>query len=113
MNNLEQILNKLPDNIRGPVMDLPQTILNNLEEIRIKAENDIRVLSKNQEIVVALKKNALVTREDLDTILNNLLNYSYYAYENARTGKGLHNHRRRAQSRESAAGPFWTRGKFA
>lgn len=81
MNNLEQILNKLPDNIRGPVMDLPQTILNNLEEIRIKAENDIRVLSKNQEIVVALKKNALVTREDLDTILNNLLNYSYYAYE--------------------------------
>lgn len=62
-------------------MDLPETILNNLEEIRIKAENDIRVLSKNQEIVVALKKNALVTREDLDTILNNLLNYSYYAYE--------------------------------
>lgn len=81
MNSLEQILNKLPDNIRGPVMDLPETILNNLEEIRIKAENDIRVLSKNQEIVVALKKNALVTREDLDTILNNLLNYSYYAYE--------------------------------
>lgn len=81
MNNLEQILNKLPDNIRGPVMDLPETILNNLEEIRIKAENDIRVLAKNQEIVVALKKNALVTRDDLDTILNNLLNYSYYAYE--------------------------------
>ncbi len=81
MNNLEQILNKLPQNIRGPIMDLPENIRNSLEEIRIRAYSDIRVLAKNQEIVVALKKNALVTREDLDTILNNLLDYSYYAYE--------------------------------
>lgn len=62
-------------------MDLPDNILSSLEEIRIKAGSDIRVLSKNQEIVVALKKNALISREDLDTILNNLLDYSYYAYE--------------------------------
>lgn len=81
MNNLDQILNKLPENVRGPIKDLPENILSSLEEIRIKAGSDIRVLSKNQEIVVALKRNALITREDLDTILNNLLDYSYYAYE--------------------------------
>lgn len=81
MNNLEQILNKLPEHIRGPVQELPETVLNSLEEIRIKAYGDIRVFSKNQEMLVSLKKNTLVTREDLDTILNNLLDYSYYAYE--------------------------------
>lgn len=81
MNNLEQILKKLPERIRGPVLELPQALLDGLEEIRLKAGGDVRVISKNQEIVVALKKNAMVTRDELDTILNNLLDYSYYAYE--------------------------------
>lgn len=81
MNNLDQILNKLPENISKPIMDLPKDILNNLEEIRIKADSDIRILSKNQELVVALKEQAQVSGEDLDQILNNLLSYSYYAYE--------------------------------
>lgn len=81
MNNLEQILNKLPENIRLPILELPENIRSSLEEIRLKADSDIRILIGNREIVVALKKNELVTREDLDMILNNLLNYSYYAYE--------------------------------
>ncbi|MCB6993727.1 stage III sporulation protein AA [bacterium 210820-DFI.6.37] len=81
MNNLEQILNKLPENIRGPVADLPEHVLKGLEEIRIRACGDIRVVSRNQEILVALKKQAGVTGGDLETILNNLLDYSYYAYE--------------------------------
>ncbi len=81
MNNLEQILNKLPEHIQGPILELPQQIRNSLEEIRMKADSDIRILAGNQEIVVALKHHRQVTREDLDTILNNLLDYSYYAYE--------------------------------
>lgn len=81
MNNLEQILNKLPERIRIPIQELPEPLLAGLEEIRLRACGDVRVISKNQEIVVALKKNAMVTRQELDTILNNLLDYSYYAYE--------------------------------
>lgn len=81
MNSLEQVLNKLPETIRTPIMELPAHIRTGLEEIRIRAYSDIRVLSGNQEIAVALKKNGAVTREDLDQILNNLLDYSYYAYE--------------------------------
>ncbi|MCI9596386.1 MAG: stage III sporulation protein AA [Firmicutes bacterium] len=81
MNNLEQILNKLPQNIRGPILELPQQIRNTLEEIRMKTGSDVRILAGNQEIIVALKDHHLVTKEDLDTILNNLLDYSYYAYE--------------------------------
>lgn len=81
MNNLDQILNKLPENIRWPILKLPEHVRNNLEEIRMKADGNVRILAENREILVTLRKNALVTREDLDTILNNLLDYSYYAYE--------------------------------
>ena len=81
MNNLEQVLNKLPQGIRGPIMELPQSVRDSLEEVRIRAYGDVRVFSGNRELVVALKKNVQVTREDLDEILNNLLDYSYYAYE--------------------------------
>ena len=81
MNNLDQILNKLPERIRVPIQELPEPLLAGLEEIRLRVRGDVRVISKNKEIVVALKKNAMVTRQELDTILNNLLDYSYYAYE--------------------------------
>ena len=81
MNNLDQILNKLPERIRVPIQELPEPLLAGLEEIRLRVRGDVRVISKNTEIVVALKKNAMVTRQELDTILNNLLDYSYYAYE--------------------------------
>lgn len=81
MNSLEQILKKLPEKIRIPVMELPSHIRADLEEIRIRACGDMRVLSGNRELAVPLKGNGVVTREDLDGILNNLLDYSYYAYE--------------------------------
>lgn len=81
MNNLAQILNKLPEHVRGPILDLPEHIRNSLEEIRMKSDNDIRILAGNQEIIVSLKNHQRVTKGDLDTILNNLLDYSYYAYE--------------------------------
>lgn len=81
MNNLDQILNKLPEKIKGPVSELPEPVKKQLEEIRVRIHGDIRVISKNQEMVVSLKNHAQITREDLEMILNNLLDYSYYAYE--------------------------------
>lgn len=81
MNNLDQILNKLPEHIKGPILELPEHIRNSLEEIRVKSDKDIRILAGNREIIVALKDHQRVTKGDLDTILNNLLDYSYYAYE--------------------------------
>lgn len=81
MNNLEQILKKLPQHIRMPILELPESIRTSLEEIRLKAGHDIRILAGGQEILVTLKGNEPMSREDLDAILNNLLDYSYYAYE--------------------------------
>ena len=48
MNNLEQILNKLPERIRIPIQELPEPLLAGLEEIRLRACGDVRVISKNQ-----------------------------------------------------------------
>ncbi|MEG2323113.1 MAG: stage III sporulation protein AA [Anaerovoracaceae bacterium] len=81
MNNVEQILSKLPQAIRQPINDLPKEMLESLEEIRIKAYSDIRVVVKNQELVVILGKDVEIDRQVIEEILNNLLNYSYYAYE--------------------------------
>lgn len=81
MNDLEQILNKLPEKIKIPIMELPRQIRKELEEIRIRAYGSIHILSGSQEITVGLKNDAPITGADLETILNNLLDYSYYAYE--------------------------------
>ena len=62
-------------------MELPRQIRKELEEIRIRAYGSIHILSGSQEITVGLKNDAPITGADLETILNNLLDYSYYAYE--------------------------------
>lgn len=78
MNNLEQILNRLPASIQGRIHTLPADLLEKLEEIRIKAYCDIRILAQNREFILTGEP---ITENDLNEILNRLLDYSYYAYE--------------------------------
>ena len=77
MRNVSGILNKLPESISSELRKLPIEIMNGLEEIRIKAGQEVRILSQNTEYIIghATDENMI------GNILNNMLNHSYYAYE--------------------------------
>lgn len=80
MNDLKQILSRLPEPVRLPLQELPAEIHKNMEEIRIQIHQPLRVRAGGKELVIR-PHNQQVNREILDMILNNLLNYSIYAYE--------------------------------
>lgn len=77
--NTEKILGKLPEVIRNRLLELPEAFVSDFEEIRIKSRHDTIVISNGREM--SLNDGREMTPELLDEILNRLLNYSYYAYE--------------------------------
>lgn len=81
MSDLKKIFSKLPQPVRLVLEDLPAEIQMNMEEIRIQISQPVRVISGGKEIVLKLQKGSTIDRHTMDGILNNLLNYSIYAYE--------------------------------
>ena len=79
MNGLEKILARLPYYIREPLIALPDDIRDTLEEIRIKINQPVLIIADESELIVKPLKQ--ITTEVLEVILNNLMNYSIYAYE--------------------------------
>lgn len=77
--NTERILTKLPAVVNERIGQLPESIVERFEEIRLKTFQDTMVISEGREISLHDKK--LITPELLDETLNRLLDYSYYAYE--------------------------------
>lgn len=77
MNNLKKILKKLPENIVEELEVLPQSTISQLEEIRLICGQPIRISYGRTEKF--LTKN--ISKDDLQKILNNLIKFSYYAYE--------------------------------
>jgi len=77
MRNINEILNKLPQTIGNEIKRLPTDVLESLEEIRMKVGQDIRILAKNSEYLIQIKTDHTL----LANILNQILNYSYYAFE--------------------------------
>ena len=77
--NTERILNKLPDEIKKSFECLPDHVIENFEEIRIKTGCDTIVISGGNEYM--LNDKHIVTSQVIEEILNKLLNYSFYAYE--------------------------------
>lgn len=77
--NTMQIIDKLPSNMADRIMRLPENLISSFEEIRIKNGYDTLLISGGNEHSLGDKN--LVTPESLEEILNKLLNYSYYAYE--------------------------------
>ena len=75
----EKILMKLPDEVKSRLLRLPDYYLSEFEEIRIKSRCNTMVLSRGREI--SLNDAEYMTPELLEEILNMLLNYSFYAYE--------------------------------
>lgn len=77
--NIENILNKLPEDMKERLLLLPDSIIENFEEIRIKSGFNTMVISGRKE--EHLNDAGFVTPDILEEILNRLLDYSYYAYE--------------------------------
>jgi len=75
--NIKEILDKLPDQIGRELKGVPKNVIENLEEIRLRTGQDLRLLSGGLEYVLACK----IDNETLNIALNNILNHSYYAYE--------------------------------
>ena len=76
---IDNILIKLPESMRDRIMRLPKQALQQLEEIRIRTNTDTLLISGGREY--SLRDGGEITAEVLDEILNRLLDYSYYAYE--------------------------------
>lgn len=76
---IDNILIKLPESMRDRIEKLPTQTLQQLEEIRIRTNTDTLLISGGREY--SLRDGDEITAEVLEEILNRLLDYSYYAYE--------------------------------
>lgn len=77
MNNFEEILKKLPSSISGDLSCLPTSMIDGLEEVRLRCGKNIRLKTRLSEKVIP----HLVTSDELRSTLNSLIKYSFYAYE--------------------------------
>lgn len=76
---IDNILIKLPESMRDRIEKLPAQTLQQLEEIRIRTNTDTLLISGGREYSLCDRDE--ITAEVLEEILNRLLDYSYYAYE--------------------------------
>lgn len=81
MNQLNHILMKLPNDIGTQIQSLPSEVLNHLEEIRIKTGSHIHIFSGGKEYAIERQSGVTMDKESLNTIFNNILNHSAYAYQ--------------------------------
>lgn len=77
MNTFREISSKLPPAIGNELAALPDAYLAEVEELRLRTGKNLRLKYHSSEKVIP----HIITREDLKTTLNNLIKFSYYAYE--------------------------------
>lgn len=77
MHEFHKITSMLPKDYREPVKQLPENLLLHVEEIRLICGQRICLRGNGIERFL----DPIVTMEDLNRILHNLIQYSYYAYE--------------------------------
>ena len=77
MENFNKILERLPTTISSEIEILPDHIIKELEEIRLRCGQRVSILYSGSEKFLT----RVVTKDDLLKALNNLIKYSYYAYE--------------------------------
>lgn len=68
----------MPVTLRNVLSEIPEDVRNSLEEIRIQINQPVRVISGGRELIL---KECSIDRQAIDNIMNNLLDYSIYAYE--------------------------------
>ena len=77
MNTFREITGKLPEPLAQSLKNLPEGVVQEVEEIRLRCGYPIRLQCGMRERILGQP----VTQEDLHKTLNNLIQYSYYAYE--------------------------------
>jgi len=89
-NSYQPIVDALPDNIRKMILSINPTILEGLEEIRIRQNRPLMVYSRGRDyflctdgrVVTHHPRDAyIVTADDVRRILELISNYSIYAFE--------------------------------
>lgn len=81
MNSFNFVLKKLPLELQDTLTTLPSNILENLEEVRLRQGSPISIISKNKEFVLDAQNKLRIDSKYLENVLNSLVDYSYYAYE--------------------------------
>jgi stage III sporulation protein AA len=87
--DLQPVMQILPQSIRELIQSLPRTILHTLEEIRIRQDRPLEVITSEQSWFVSRscqlschpKEPMIPRREDCRKMLNLLSNHSLYALE--------------------------------
>ncbi len=81
MNGLEKIIAKLPAEISEQLKGIPDNIIKNLEEIRIRNGKHILLFAAGKEYELECKNGSKIDNYIINNIFNALLNYSAYAYQ--------------------------------
>lgn len=77
MDTFREILVRLPSSVRQELEALPDAVTGEIEEIRLRCGQHVRLQTAKGEKIIS----HIVTAEELVKILNSLIKYSYYAYE--------------------------------
>ena len=77
MDTLNEILSNLPQRVSEEISMLPASVLADLEEIRMRCNQSVRLQHAGQERLLM----RIVTKDDLQKTLTGLVKFSYYAYE--------------------------------
>jgi len=77
--NTKMLCERLPEYMQEKIYSLPEYIISCFEEIRISTYQDTLIIYNNTEI--SLNDGSHVKPDLLEEILDRLLDYSYYAYE--------------------------------
>lgn len=77
MEGFNRILEHMPPAISKEMYSIPQNIIDNVEELRLRCGYPVILKTSSGEII----QSKIITREDLNSILSSLVKYSYYAYE--------------------------------
>lgn len=77
MDNFREILSRLPSSVRQELEALPNSLISEIEEIRLRCGQHVRLQTSSGEKIIS----NIITADELVKTLNSLIKYSYYAYE--------------------------------
>lgn len=83
-SHFEKVIGCLPPEIKRQLDEQPPDVLESLEEIRIYKQRPAQIFAAGRRIQL----NGLTAAESINSILNSLMKFSYYAYEED-IGKGF------------------------
>lgn len=77
MNHFEKVFQCFPPDIQRQIQTLDRTMREGIEEVRVYRGRQVWLLCRGRHI----RLNGCIDGSDITNILNNLLKFSYYAYE--------------------------------